>query len=215
MAAVQRYEQLRRQLDEGVIPEKTDVNLTAEDLLRRERELRTDMDSYTHLRPLQVGDVVKVPLLTPHSLQHGVRTIEFQTPVYERKILSFAQQVVTQGHWDTAEAVAQMNLQTPADVPFAILRSDQQVLIERIVDFDDFEVQRVRMSTSAKLGNIVPGDYVLLMVVSGTVEIDGLNYAPEQALILPRGWAGNVTSSDQSDTVSFLLAIPRQTAVES
>jgi len=91
LQAVAHYESVRRELDalEGQ---------PSEALLAREVALRESMNAFTHLRPLAVGDVVVVPLRLPHSLQHGVRTIEFQTPVYERKILSFAQQVLTQDH---------------------------------------------------------------------------------------------------------------------
>ena len=66
------------------------------DLRRLEAERRRIMEGFTLLRPLRVGDVVQVPLRLPHALQHGVRTVEFQTPVYERRILSFAQKVLTQ-----------------------------------------------------------------------------------------------------------------------
>jgi hypothetical protein len=213
--AVQNYEQLRRTLDAADKSSKQRQSGSDAALLARERDLRAAMDSFTHLRPLRVGDVVKVPLLTPHSLQHGVRTIEFQTPVYERKILSFAQEVVTQNHWDTIEAVAQMNLHTPLDKPFTALRNDEQVLIERIVDFDDFEVHRVQMSPSATLQDIGSDSYQILVVVEGTLAIEGNNYGPEEALILPADWAGKVTSNDETGAVSFLLAIPRNSAVES
>jgi hypothetical protein len=215
LEAVQNYEELRRALDGAVDSSKSQQSVPDKALLARERDLRETMDSYTHLRPLRVGDVVKVPLLTPHSLQHGVRTIEFQTPVYERKILSFAQEVVTQNHWDTIEAVAQMNLHTPLDTPFTTLRNDDQVRIERIVDFDDFEVHRVQMTPSATLEKMALDSYLILIVVQGTLAIEGNNYGPEEALILPLAWAGKVTSNGETGAVSFLLAIPRNKAVES
>jgi hypothetical protein len=100
LAAVQAYESVRRALDslpEGAEPDR--------ELLALEPVLREGMNSFTGLRALRVGDVVEVPLLVPHALLHGVRTVEFQTPTYERKILSFAQKVLTQDHWDTTVGV--------------------------------------------------------------------------------------------------------------
>ena len=74
------------------------------------------MESFTRLLDLRVGDVVRVEPYYPHSLQHGVRVVELQTPTYERFIISFAQQVVTQDHWDSEHAIAHMSLD-PAPEP--------------------------------------------------------------------------------------------------
>ncbi|MCB1614613.1 MAG: hypothetical protein KDI30_01240, partial [Pseudomonadales bacterium] len=79
-----------------------------------ERQLREEMHSFTGMQSLAVGDVLAVPCLVPHALQHGVRTVEFQTPVYERKILSFAQKVLTQSDWDTGEALSLCDIHLPA-----------------------------------------------------------------------------------------------------
>src|SRR5690606_327598 len=128
LSAVADYEQLRRAIDrhcdeirreEGVgLTEPVDaatlkrwLGVVPAPLLERERQAREAMNAFTHMLPLREGDVVKVPCLTPHALQHGVRTVEFQTPVYERKILAFAQKVLTQDHWDTSEAVELMSLE--------------------------------------------------------------------------------------------------------
>ena len=147
LAAVQAYEGVRRQIDELPPGEAPSAGLVA-----REERLRESMNDFTALVPLRVGDVIKVPLLLPHSLQHGVRTIEFQTPVYERKILSFAQQVLTQDHWDTAEAVSQMTLLPPAGDNAERLSAEEGSYVERIVDFEDFEVWRVILSRVAAIG---------------------------------------------------------------
>jgi hypothetical protein len=97
------------------------------------------MDDFTWLKPVSVGDVVQVPRLLPHALQHGVRVVEFQTPVYERKILSFGQRVLTQGHWDTEEAVDQMLLRPPAEKSTEILLREEQGQVERVADAPGFE----------------------------------------------------------------------------
>ncbi|MDX2350038.1 MAG: hypothetical protein QNK32_06580, partial [Porticoccus sp.] len=126
-SSVQHYEVVRREVDslldscrqsEGVgldAPVSAEVvkswmSQLPETLRQQEANLREQMNRFSALLPLRVGDVVQVPLLTPHSLQHGVRTVEFQTPVYERMILSFAQKVLTQTHWDTEKAIAMMSL---------------------------------------------------------------------------------------------------------
>ena len=138
------YETVRRRIDALPDPDSAPAAL-----LHEEACLRAAMEEYTCRRPLRVGDVVVVPLRMPHSLQHGVRTIEFQTPVYERKILSFAQRVLTQDHWDTEAAVAVMRLQPPDPTPFERLPAGAGVRCERIVDFEDFEVRRITIDPGA------------------------------------------------------------------
>lgn len=58
---------------------------------------------------LKCSDVVRVPTCTPHALQPGVRVVEFQTPHYERKIMSSNQKVLTQDTWNVDEALSQLD----------------------------------------------------------------------------------------------------------
>ena len=203
LQAVEEYEVVRREID-GLGPD----NDPSPALLAEELRLRINMDDFSHLQPLNLGDVVKVPLLTPHSLQHGVRTVEFQTPVYERKILSFAQRVLTQDHWDTREAVRQMRLEQVEKIPFDVLRQRGGVLVERIVDFSDFEVHRVSLhpDTSFILESLM--HYGLIIVVEGSLAVDGIVFGPEQALILPRDWGGKLIPAQPTSPLVFLLAMP-------
>lgn len=200
--AVRAYEAVRRQIDAA--PGNCPAGLA-----RRERELRTEMDSFTRMLPLEVGDVVVVPLLMPHSLQHGVRTIEFQTPVYERMILSFAQKVLTQDHWDTAEAIARMRLQPPPDVPFEILQRGDGFLVERVVDFPDFEVRRIRVEPGAALPLALTDSYGLVMVVEGSLEVDGRTCRAEQAFLLPQERSLTLAPLAGAGPLVLLLALPR------
>lgn len=202
--AVSAYEAVRRQIDD--IPSGS---LVAESLLQQEAQLRRSMESYTHMRPLEVGDVVVVPLLMPHSLQHGVRTIEFQTPVYERMILSFAQRVLTQNHWDTGEAVAQMRLLPPAEEPFDGLPAQEGVRVERIVDFPDFEVRRMRIEPGAEAELALDSSYALAMIVEGELCVDGRNFGPEQAFFVPPGRRLGLIQSQPAQGLVLLLALPR------
>lgn len=169
-----------------------------------EATLRAQMESFTGLRPLQVGDVLAVPLRTPHALQHGVRTVEFQTPVYERKILSFAQKVLTQDHWDTDEALQLAQLQTPADEPFPVLRDSDGVRVEQIVAFEDFTVLRLYLQPGAQFGCTMRGDYALLMTVAGQVDCAGVLLGAEQAVLLP-ACAGAMAVRNAVGTCSELL----------
>ncbi len=204
LAAVRAYESVRRALDSVPEGERPDPKL-----LEREPALREAMNDFTGLRALRVGDVVEVPLLVPHALQHGVRAIEFQTPTYERKILSFAQKVLTQDHWDTAVAVEKMRLWPPVAAPFPVLYSAEGVKIERIVDFPDFEVRRGTLQAGCSWPFEALPSYGILIVISGSLELDGNRYRAEQALLLPRTWRGLLCPSQAPQPLVFLLALPR------
>src|SRR5690625_989582 len=154
-------------------------------LRHEERTRRAAMNAFTRLWPLQVGDVVQVPLLTPHALQHGVRTVEFQTPVYERKILSFGQKVLTQSHWDTDEAVAQMVLHVETLSQCETLSRGTGWRQERIVTFDVFVVDRLIVEAGRHWSLEPDGEYALLMAVGATFEIGRLALAHEEACFVP------------------------------
>lgn len=178
-------------------------------LMERERQLRAAMESFSLRRPLRVGDVVKVPCLTPHSLQHGVRTVEFQTPVYERKILSFGQKVLTQDHWDTEDAIALMQVQTPPDDPFVAVGGGGDSQIERIVDFDDFEVQRWRLPAGTGHRLDLAGRYALVMGVEGTARVGELMLCAEQACLAPATMAVLPVENAGGERLTLLVALPR------
>lgn len=71
-----------------------------------------DVQAFLNAVTLRVGDAVAIPPGVPHSLLRGVSVVEFQTPVFERKILAASQPVATQDGWDSAEAVELMDLRT-------------------------------------------------------------------------------------------------------
>ena len=166
------------------------------------------MESYIGSLPLKTGDVVKVPLNVPHSLRHGVRTIEFQTPVYERRIVSFAQKVLTQKHWDTEQAVEEMEIVAPSLPELAVLSSEAGVRIEQVVEFSDFEVQRITLS-AATTHPLVNGVYQLLIVVEGALIAGKLIVGPEQAILLPAGPTETFVRTHDSQQVIFLVATPK------
>ncbi len=185
--AVEKYEKVRRALDKkldgfrqqeniGLSEPLSSVKLKKwinnlsqsieyKDLIQNEQQLRQVMNDFVNHMPLTVGDTLAVPRLVPHALQHGVRVVEFQTPVYERKILSFAQKVLTQNHWDTREALSIANMDHPfTSRPEVIFRNDV-ASVEQIVNFDDFVVRRIHLQ--AGTCDAEKSGYGLLMPVTG------------------------------------------------
>jgi hypothetical protein len=178
------------------------------ELLEEERDKRHAMERFTGFLELGVGDVVQVPCFVPHSLQHGVRTIEFQTPVYERLILSFGQKVLTQNHWDTEKAAAIMHLDSPAaEAPQCLFR-EVGVWVERIVDFEDFEVQRITLSGNTRYKLPVTADYRLLMTVIGEISIGDTTLTAEQACLFAATSTSGVIDNNHEHLAVCLLALP-------
>lgn len=177
-------------------------------LRRAEVEARRAMDGFTQLLPIGVGDVIRVPTRLPHALQHGVRTVEFQTPVYERRILSFAQKVLTQDHWDTAAAVPQMRLEPPAPAPPRIIAEAPGATRERIVAFDDFVVDRWRLGPGASAVLPQRGSYALAMAVQGQITVAGAGLAAEDAVLIPAACAAVAVENSGGEPASLLVARP-------
>ncbi|MDO3385704.1 hypothetical protein QWI17_07630 [Gilvimarinus sp. SDUM040013] len=200
--AVARYEAVRRDIDARIDTIKLGVGIDVNEpvppstqiawlqqidakLLAQEESLRHTMESFSKVLPLKIGDVVKVPCYTPHSLQHGVRTVEFQTPVYERKILAFAQKVLTQPHWDTREALEKVVLD--AEMP-ALDEGEEAVagiLCQQVVDFDDFAVWRLRAHKHSEMSLAKLSAYRLVMAITGGVSLRGRVLTAEQAVLCP------------------------------
>lgn len=225
-AAVMAYQEIRREIDSllDVIRASTTLDAAAvvevnmqrawqealpPALRLRESELRQVMERFTGSMPLQVGDVVKVPTLVPHSLQHGVRTVEFQTPVYERLILSFAQKVLTQLHWDTDHALDVVLLDVPASEAFQQVAAADGWREELIAEFDDFDVRRVVLNPGAVRELKPPRDYALCMAVGGTLVVGDSELEADAALLLSPVWRGGRVANNGSDVVTLLLAYPR------
>lgn len=174
---------------------------------QRERVLREALESFTRLQPLRVGDVVQVPLHVPHSLQHGVRAVEFQTPVYERKILAFGQKVLTQAHWDSREGAALMTLEQACLPELPVLARHDGLLVEQVVDFEDFSVRRVSLQACRPYQD-APGRYRLLMGLSGRLGTHAGSLAAEQAWFWPAAAPFAVEVPQSAENTVFLEAIP-------
>lgn len=177
------------------------------ELRERERVLREAMNRFTGMRPLRVGDVVKVPLCFPHSLQHGVRTIEFQTPVYERRIISFAQKVLTQSHWDSDYALRHMRLDVPEETVETLAQSTE-LCLERIVSFEDFDVFRLQLAPGAS-HDLPANTLVLAMGLQGEAGIGSQHLAPGQALLLPAGSRDRSVRNPSEAPALLVFCLPR------
>ena len=206
LQAVQRYEQIRRTLDQTSGSHSVSLH-------NEEKASRTDMESFTALKPLRVGDVVQVAPHIPHSLQHGVRVFEFQTPTYERNIISFNQQVLTQDHWDSEYAINNMSLAGPSEPDLETLVDELDLLIERIVDFDDFKVHRITLNNRSYTCEVTDA-YLIVAVIKGELEVKSQAGAvtltaggTHQAALVPASAANPQLVTESEETV-VLLAQP-------
>ena len=205
LASVQAYEAVRREIDD--LPGDRTPDAEA---LTREATLRAQMEEFTHLMPVTEGQVISVSPWLPHALQHGVRTVEFQTPVYEREILSFAQRVLTQDHWDTAAVVQQMQLLPVNGQLPEPLQQESGVLVERIVKFAEFEVRRISLEPGASFTLSIEQAYGLVLILRGEISLSGCVFTAEQGLWLPGLWSAAVTAPQPAPGLVLLLALPRQ-----
>lgn len=175
LEALGEYEAVRRAIDGG-----------AGNLDEREAAARAACLTFTEERTLSVGDVIRVPTWVPHSLQQGVRVVEFQTPTYERFILSSSQKVLTQDRWDSAHAVANMDLDAPADPqPQAI-----DPYSERVVAFDEFGVWQTRLTAGASIALPEAIPYAIAFCITGRAHLagpgGGLDLAAGEAALIPK-----------------------------
>ena len=192
--AVTEYRRIRNEVDAQLRSLKKQQGLVAGDLLApaeynkltaqidpelnaREEQLRKIMYRHTGMLDLSIGDVVTVAPMVPHSLQHGVRVIEFQTPHYERYILSFGQEVLTQDHWDTASALAGARTEISTPAPTVQISPG----LDLIADFDAFKVTRLMLGPGNS-ANTQHTNYTIIIGVAGEMALDDLTaVGPEQA----------------------------------
>lgn len=168
LRSIQTYEKVRRQIDD-----RLDRNLSIPpELEAEEQKQRAHMDSFTGFLNLKVGDVVRVPIHVPHALQHGVQVVEFQTPTYERFIISFAQKVLTQNHWDTEAAFRVMKLVEPAHEPLDVLQESQDFKVERVCSFQEFSAERVSLESGAEFALAAKPFYRILYMIEGVCEAE-------------------------------------------
>jgi len=224
LTAVQAYRNIRQQIDseldrfrqqEGyavhdpVPPELLSKWLDSlpPEWLEQEHTLRSDMDAFTHMQDLKIGDVLRVQPFTPHALQHGVRTIEFQTPHYERQILSFAQKVLTQNHWDTEDAIAAMTIQPKQATDLPTIQSGAGVQLEEVATFTQFSVYRLTLQSGASY-TFKAKTYGLTIGVMGVCLVNGEILESELAYLIPAHLHSKIFENRSSEEAVCLLAVP-------
>lgn len=185
LAEVRSYEILRRKLDGESSFDENGRSVYAQQADVAWKKVRSFFGS----RRVRVGDVIAVPPFMPHSLQAGVRVVEFQTPTYERLILAFNQKVLTQSHWDSERAIEMSRLTLE---PSAIQENASHW--QRIVHFPQFSVFRCDLpgGREFELPDSTSSVPATVFVISGEIEIctraEGqlLRVSTEQAALLPR-----------------------------
>ena len=132
-----------------------------------------DVAHFLNTVAVRPGDIVTIPPTMPHSLRRGVSVIEFQTPVFERKILAASQPVATQKNWDSAAAVAAMDAESAPDVASPTATG---------------EVARTPHFAVVALGKgerrVVP-PWTVGWVSRGEVEAGGLRFPARSAFVAP------------------------------
>ena len=216
LASVEEYQQVRDKIDakldelrsnaqvgeDEIVPMETIIEWHREidpALAAQENKFRNAMNEFTAQRNLNVGDVVHVNPYIPHSLQHGIRVIEFQTPHYERYILSFAQKVLTQNHWDTKKALdkVQLNLEKEPEIQQI---SEAESLI---ADFEEFKATRIVLQPGTD--KVIDIDtYCLVVGVEGTLKLGKQRLDPEDGYYIP-ACANSVTIRNTSPSPATLL----------
>jgi mannose-6-phosphate isomerase class I len=102
-----------------------------------------------------------------------------------------------------------MILRPPQEVPFEQLAAGEGVTAERIVDFPDFEVRRLRLDAGSTEDFLCAERYALVMVVEGQLRLGHLLLGAEQAAYLPPAVPVALASSQPPAPLVLLLALPR------
>ena len=103
-----------------------------------------------------------------------------------------------------------MLLEAPPQPALPVLQQGEGLRVERVVDFPDFEVRRITLQGVARLDLEAGQHYALLMVVAGSLRLGGAAFRAEQAMLLPRGWAGVLESAQAAQPLVLLWAVPRR-----
>ena len=228
LIVIKQYEEIRREIDGIFDTYRLENNISMNDpipankikewsknlptdLLNNEKKKRAEMDSFAGYLDLKIGDVVRVPILVPHALQHGVKVIEFQTPTYERFILSFAQKVLTQDHWDTDEAFEKMKILPPQKTELETLDKNENFCEELVCSFNEFKSSRFSVKENQKITVAAQDLYRILFNVTGTLRVnsdlnDYIEILPGACILLPAGVSYQLYA--KSD-VTFLFCLPK------
>ena len=205
--AIYEYEKIRIKID-------TSKEEVSKEISLKELSLREKAASFIGNCKVKVGDIISFPVFQIHSLRHGIKVIEFQTPHYERLILMFAQKVITQNKWDTADALGKMKMEVYKKPEPKILKKTEGLLVERIVDFPQFSADRISLECKNTWDEQLGGKYHLLINISGCALVypesgDAVFLNPEEALFLPVGMRSYRLKSTGNLPLICLKAMPK------
>ena len=158
------------------------------------------VEEFCHFEEIEVGDVLTVNSLVPHSLLHGIKVVEFQTPYYERLIISFNQKVITQDDWDSKKAISLMDC-TPQskNLEFTLIENTENVIVEKIASFSDFVVKRIHLKNKhTSYQEIINGYYFLIICLQGSIK---LIFSDETSVILEKDQSFFITAKCKKLTI--------------
>ncbi|MBC8259865.1 MAG: hypothetical protein H8E38_12670 [SAR324 cluster bacterium] len=205
--AIQQYENIRRQIDDSTTETTTELS-------QKELYLRESAADFVGDLTVNVGDIVSFPAFQMHSLRHGIKVVEFQTPHYERLILMFGQKVLTQDSWDTEEALNKMQTCIYQAPELECLQQATGMLVERFVDFPDFTADRISLAPNKSWKDNLKDKYQLLIIISSQACIIPENgkpifLEPEQALFLPAGMKSYSLENTGDSPLICLKSMPK------
>ena len=221
LSSVESYQRCRNLIDSKVDQMKVAFGLSKDEIIEAElyrtflaeidkaiiddeKILRKEMNKFTKLHDIKIGDAIKVKPYIPHSLQHGVRVVEFQTPHYERYILSFGQKVITQDHWDTKTALMKAKISENRIEQPTKLDEFQDI----VADFKEFNVTRAILPPKSDL-KIEEKGYCLIIGISGETKLGSNTVKNEKAFFIPP--TKTLVMSNESKVEScFLIARENQ-----
>ncbi|MEM9741657.1 MAG: hypothetical protein AAF918_03135 [Pseudomonadota bacterium] len=150
-------------------------------------EYRQALDAFFDTLPLTPGSHILSPPGIPHSLPHGVRIVEFQTPTYERLILAASQPVVTQERWDSQTAAQILALHSPSRAENSASQSEPTELPaghRQLAAFNDFGARQLELG-SEPLRLPVGSGAAVALCTRGVVRLGDITLAEEQAVLIP------------------------------
>lgn len=172
---------------------------------------RAALDCFTERRELRPGDVVVVPPLIPHSLQHGVTVLEFQTAWFERLIIAASQPVATQAHWDTRDAIEAASLEAVTLPDITTVQSSDGCRIEQLASTPAFGVRRITLDPGAATLVTGPLPYAVTAGMLGTLNVGGIDLVADETCLLPGETLGKpgIRFENPTDTpASCVVAAP-------
>jgi len=205
--AITKYEILRRKIDFS----KKSISKA---LMSQETTLRKKAASFVGDCYVKVGDIISFPALQIHSLQHGIKVIEFQTPHYERMIVMFSQKVITQNHWDTEKALKKIVPEVYKKPKIKNLLKTEGFMLERFVDFPHFTADRLFLNPDKFWTDQLNDKYHILIVIKGEANIfseygKSIILRSEDAFFLPNSMGSYTIKNTGEIPLIYLKAMPK------